>query len=289
MNLKSKSNQLEYMKVRFITFRYLLFYFSTRSPFYSKIKVFIWFVVRLLFRVFFGVEGARKIMKRMEKEIVKTKMHDNVIFLNTIEQIVNIHEIYGERKHELLKLDIGKKPVIFDIGAHIGIFSLKYAYKYPNGIVYSIEPERNNFEMLRRNIKLNRLNNVRPLKLALFDKSGYTKLFVDNVESGKHTLIGSGKMWERIKVDMLDNLVRKLNVNSVDLIKIDTEGAEYQILLGGIKTLKKFRPSLIIETHPWKDKNCDKKISRLLKDLSYNFKIFGNKGSIIFAWHRNER
>jgi len=87
-------------------------------------------------------------------------------------------------------------------------------------------------------------------------------------------------------VTTLDKLVKKLNLKSIDLIKIDTEGAEYSILVGGMKTLKKFRPKLIIETHPWIDKDCNKKILKLLNSINYNLKIFRNRNEaiIIYAW-----
>jgi len=75
----------------------------------------------------------------------------------------------------------------------------------------------------------------------------------------------------------LDKLVRRLNLKSISLIKIDTEGAEYPILLGGIRTIKNFRPNLIIETHPWNYRGCNEKILKLLRKINYNLRILKEK------------
>jgi len=224
-------------------------------------------------------------IKHIEDQIVESKMKDGAIFLNTIEQLSNLHEIYGEEKDEKIKRRLPSSPIIFDIGSHIGIYTIRKAIEYPNGVVYSVEPEQKNFEMLRKNIKLNNLNNVVPINIALFDREGYMKLFIDNFRSSEHTLIKrTNKPYKLVKVTTLEKLARKIKPSSIDLVKIDTEGAEYPILLGGIQILKKFKPFLIIETHPWIDKDCDKKILKLLKRLGYTTKLVKYEGSVIFAW-----
>ena len=281
------------MRTRFITFKVTMFYLATKSPLRSKLRVIIWFLYRLFLRLILDFKRMKARIKHVEDQIIESKMKDGAVFLNTIEQLSNLYEIYCKERDEKIKWKLPINPIIVDVGSHIGIYSIRKAIEYPSGLIYSIEPEKKNFEMLKRNIKLNNLKNVIPINIALFDREGHMKLYLDNFGSGQHTLIKKAKRsYKLVKVTTLKNLVRKIKPPSIDLIKIDTEGAEYPIILGGVSILRKFKPFLIIETHPWNDKNCDKKILKLLKRLGYAAKLVKYdgpakyEGSVIFAWQK---
>jgi FkbM family methyltransferase len=202
-------------------------------------------------------------------------MQDNSKFIHSIEEISNLYEIYGEKKQEKIKFK-QISGVIIDIGAHIGIFSIKFAKKYKEE-VYAIEPEKENFEKLKTNIKLNNLQkNIHPIRIAIFDKKGFMRLGLSQFGSGAHSLFNkTGITSERVRVTTLDYMRKKLN-KKIALIKIDTEGSEYKILMSSLKTLKKDKPKLIIETHPIYDAKIDNKILSLLRQLKYNFRKSGN-------------
>ena len=79
-----------------------------------------------------------------------------------------------------------------------------------------------------------------------------------------------GKGTYRVKSIKLDDVIRRLNIKKVDLIKIDVEGAEYRVLRGGIRILKKVNPKLVIEIHENLGVNKD----IILKFLSkFNYKV----------------
>src|SRR3989338_3323566 len=65
-----------------------------------------------------------------------------------------------------------KDDVVIDVGAHIGIFALNASLIVPKGKVYAIEPCRSTYNLLRRNIKLNELENIVTFNFALSDKEG---------------------------------------------------------------------------------------------------------------------
>ena len=73
--------------------------------------------------------------------------------------------------------------VIIEIGAHIGAFALYVGSKAPQGKIYAIEACRETYELLERNVKRNELKSVIPVRLALSDREGTTKLFY-NQERG---------------------------------------------------------------------------------------------------------
>jgi FkbM family methyltransferase len=273
------------MKTELITLRQTLFYLRTKSPIKSKIEVIKWFLFRIPVRIILDFKSMKRRLRNIENKEIFSRMHDGATIIHTIEQLSNLYEIYGIRRQERFKFD--DKPLyIIDIGAHIGIYTIKMALENPHSLIYSIEPEEKNFKKLRKNLRINKIKNVVPLRLALSNKEGYINLYIDEFGSGQHSLFKKTKYYEKIRVTTLDKLIRRLNLKSISLIKIDTEGAEYYILLGGIKSLKIFKPNLIIETHPWNDKGCNERIVRLLRKIGYNLKIFKEKDSSlnIYAW-----
>jgi FkbM family methyltransferase len=108
------------------------------------------------------------------------------------------------------------------------------------------------YNCLMKNIRLNRLNNIMPFKLALWSseatlklygtKGYYTSalskvdLFKNLIQQKKLELI---KEYE-IKTIKLDDLIKNINLNKVDWIKIHVKGSECEVILGSMNTLKWF-------------------------------------------------
>lgn len=140
--------------------------------------------------------------------------------------------------------------VILDCGANIGIYALRAALCGTNR-VFSIEPNPLVFNRLMKNIKTNNLTNVIALNTGIGSAKGKTKLYWGNSTTG-----GSIKPDSRhrenntvdIEITTLDDIVERYNINSIDLIKLDVEGSEYEALIGAEKTLSKTK-RLILEFH----------------------------------------
>lgn len=154
-----------------------------------------------------------------------------------------------------------------DVGAHYGKYTLKFSHAAgEKGKVYAIEPDPHNFEVLNKNILLNKLKNVVALRVALSNYDGEGELFIHQKETpATHNsfLTGSckeqpsSKEWigpahaniKKIKVMKIDTLVSEYDISQVDIIKIDTEGGEPKILEGAKKTLDEFSPLIYAEVH----------------------------------------
>lgn len=152
------------------------------------------------------------------------------------------YEIEHQRKiSELLK----PGNVFWDIGAHVGYFSLLASSLVgPDGKVYAFEPFARNAALLQKHIELNSINNVQLLELAVADKVGQASFQESDKSSmGKISTAGTTV----VKTTTIDDLVFNQKLTPPTLIKIDVEGLQDEVLLGGLKTLETYHPSILVE------------------------------------------
>jgi FkbM family methyltransferase len=141
---------------------------------------------------------------------------------------------------------------VVDVGANIGYYTVLGAKAVGSaGKVYAFEPDPTGFGLLAKNVKTNGFANVIAEQKALSDKPGKLKLYLDAVNKGDHRIYQTGNR-PSIDIDAvtLDGYLGKAG-RKVDLIKIDTQGAEVVILRGMKETLRQ-NPSvkLLIEFWP---------------------------------------
>ena len=173
--------------------------------------------------------------------------------------------------------------IVVDIGAHMGRYTIISSKRVgANGKVVAIEAHPSNFEMLNSNIKLNQLTNVIPLNYAAYSKETKIKLYLPDEESGytMHHSIMSNYVFTKYKdktedkfvevsANTLDYLLQLNEITDVNWVKIDVEGAEFEVLKGASNVLSKSKDiALLIEVH---GKDTYEPIIESLR--SHNFKI----------------
>jgi FkbM family methyltransferase len=180
--------------------------------------------------------------------------------------IAHLSNFY-ERETTNLLLDLNPETFV-DVGTHIGRFSLILANK--GSRVVSIEPSKDNFRALNKNIKLNNLQDkIKAINIGCSDKNGKTVLYFVPQNEGLTSLEKrGGARKEIINVKTLDSLCKSLNVsiNANDVIKVDVEGFELNVLKGASNILKKGKSLLIIEIT---DKAREKSIKDYLSKFGY--------------------
>ena len=149
-----------------------------------------------------------------------------------------------------------------DIGANVGTHSLLMA-QYCTGIVLAFEPASDIFFRLEKNILANNMNSkIQAYQLGISDKSETLHYASTNKNPGNGHLFKArnelqfndpnhlGEIFSDIMCDSLDNQMVRLSdqLTSVDFVKIDIESMEYLAVLGGMATITKFMPALLIET-----------------------------------------
>jgi FkbM family methyltransferase len=177
-----------------------------------------------------------------------------------------VKESYELYMKDVIKLKSGN--VFVDIGAHAGKYSF-YASRQvgDSGLVIAIEPHPKNMQNLKKGIKLNRLTNITEIQKACSNYQG--KGFLKEYElSAKHELTKITTQ-TKVEVDTLDSILNHLHLRRVDAVKIDVNGAEYEVLQGAHETLAKFKPLLILEVAV----DLKKTIFKYLGELGYKHKI----------------
>jgi len=129
--------------------------------------------------------------------------------------------------HNFLKIKPG--DVVFDVGANMGSFAIYAAKK--GARVYAFEPIKENYNRLIANIKLNHLEqSITAFEYGIYSHSGTQSLHIsDNNKGGHSVLDNGGHSAVEITIKRLADVFAELGVSSVDLLKIDIEGAEYEI------------------------------------------------------------
>ena len=88
----------------------------------------------------------------------------------------------------------------------------------------------------------------------------------------------------RFKATTLDEWVESSGITRIDFIKIDTEGAELEILKGGLNCLKRFKPKLLVEAHTFVEESLLPNVEELLKSLGYSCeRILRHPATMIYA------
>lgn len=157
-----------------------------------------------------------------------------------------LNQIFLDRE---LDVELPFEPqLIVDGGANVGYASVFYANKYPKSRIIAIEPSAANFEMLQKNIR--EYKNVHPIRAGLW--SSDAALVIDNPGA----LFASLRVREAGATDpesfpgiSIPSLMASLQVEKIDLLKLDIEGAEERLFAEKSREWIGRVQALVIELH----------------------------------------
>ncbi len=183
---------------------------------------------------------------------------------------------------------VKEEMVIFDIGANVGLYSLTAAAKMKDSIkIYAFEPAEIPLNRLNDNIELNNFKNISVHNVGVSDREGTVEFNI--CEDDAYNSIGSSPMQEiskkvEINVTSINSFCQANNIDRIDIIKIDTEGAELLILRGGGEIFESENaPILFCEYNRLTASGYDYTLRDYEEQLkAYNYKIFEIKeGNLI--------
>ena len=180
---------------------------------------------------------------------------------------------YEIGKRQAFETAIPEGAVVYDIGANVGYYSLMAAVvSGSKGHVYAFEPLPRNVDYLRKHVTLNKMTDrITVFDVAVSDKTGEAAFDLGASTSMGH-LAETGEI--KVKQVRLDDMVASGEIKAPDYMKVDVEGAEYDVLNGARALLAQYKPVIFLDTHNREAHNATVK---LLNELDYEIYCLDGK------------
>ena len=174
--------------------------------------------------------------------------------------------------------------VFYDIGANVGFHSMLANTILTDGKIFAFEPMPAVREIFEKHISLNKKfitkNNIKLLPIAISDAEKEVEFSNDINHRDSNTYITDSYVFygtaKKIKVQCqaIDDLIKQ-GYEKPDIIKIDVEGAEYDVLVGAKNTLMQYQPNILLATHDCHLPGVRQKCVQFLEELGYHLQYTG--------------
>lgn len=205
-------------------------------------------------------------------------------------EIRMVNEIWNLKVYDSLLRNIREGSTVIDIGANIGVFSIKAARAAKNVKVFSYEPFPKSFAGLKENIRLNGLEgNVFLKNVAVAGKRSELELFFRPWDPGGVSIHKYGDKTElksiKVPAVALEDVFRENKIATCGFMKIDCEGAEESILMDTPKSLFNRIQSITLEWHYDLNKLSIEEFQSFLEDLGYKTR-YNPSTLTLYAQHK---
>ncbi len=169
-------------------------------------------------------------------------INDQIFYAHTLDRVIALvllkFGILEKREMDLFKKTVKKGWTVLDIGANIGYPSLLFSKLVgEGGKVIAFEPDKNNIQMLGKNIKANNCKNIIVVPMAVSDHTGVGTLYISDFHSGDHRIYDiEGEKRKTLNIDTirLDDYFK--SGSKIDFIQMDVQGSE-ELVFKGMKRL----------------------------------------------------
>ncbi len=190
-------------------------------------------------------------------------------------------EIFIKRIYDI-PLHFTPKTII-DAGGNIGLASLFFKWKYPESEIVALEIEEENFQLLSKNLAT--YQDIKPLKKGLYSKNGFLKIYNLTKENDSNSFMVEEtdvKGPDTIESVTVDAIMKEQGWETLDILKIDIEGAEKEIFSKDISAWLPKVKTIMVEPHDRLIKDCSKTIFNALRP--YDFQMFtSTESTLIFT------
>ncbi len=180
----------------------------------------------------------------------------------------------------------GKKlKMCLEIGGNVGLCAYYFAQHFDE--VISLEPNQEVLDLMNHMLEFNKITNVKTLKQALYIENGQFPLWKNESNKTMSSLnkaIHDGKSEpEKVETITLDKLFADNNIEHCDLLKLDCEGAEYEVLGHESFSLVADKIDCIIgESHAWANRNKNQ-LKESLQNRGFDFKWLPHDADLFIA------
>jgi FkbM family methyltransferase len=222
---------------------------------------------------FYGMREGSSIffsLVRKKKGLYKVKgrfSHTGIGLRDNVSDKAIFKQVFLEKQYVNPFFDIPGAATIIDAGANIGASVLWFAHQFPGASIVAVEPEKSNFELLRANTAHDQ--RVIPLQAAIWYKA--EPVIIANPDDQAASFnVETGVTASGIDGITIDSIMAERGWNTIDILKMDIEGAEKIIFsqpnipwLGKVKVL-------IIELHDQSRPGCAMTFFKALQKYEYN-------------------
>lgn len=221
-------------------------------------------------------------------KILTKKIYDATIYLEETNGLNTYATDISPMFEWMEEFQWSPDPVILDVGANIGLFSLAYASIFKNAQIHSFEPVGFIFDFFVENLSFNPhlSSNIHPHNFGLSDREENQSLSIPT--SNQHirykndddirlfSILGESKTRFEANLTTIDQWVDNFRISKVDFIKIDVEGYEYRVLQGASKTLSALRPVVMFELNQLTLSLCERTEEEYIKFCeAHDYEVFG--------------
>lgn len=220
--------------------------------------------------------GSLRIINPLKSNEINIRNSINAIGNIILPEYLCEYSIGQESPYEHGLVQLRKDDVLFDLGANVGVYSAVGINK--GAKVFSFEPDCSLHKYIKENTSINGEESV-IVPLAVSDCCGKTDFYINTDSRAANSLFVRDSHIEKVSVNTItiDSFVKENDINRIDFIKADIEGAERHMLEGARETIRKFSPKLSLCTYHLSDDV--KVLTEMIMDINFNYKI-------VYGWKK---
>lgn len=177
-------------------------------------------------------------------------------------------------------IKIEPPKTLLDGGANIGLASVFFANLYPHALIIAVEPDEENFRALKRNTAL--YPNIRPEKTALWPTSTFLRIQNTN-DSGWAFQVAETSPEDSgaFKASSIPQVMEDFGISHIDLLKLDVEGAEYELFHSHYEQWLEHVNHIVIEFHDWAKPESSRSVYRTIAQYPFTTTVLN--GMLLFS------
>jgi len=200
-------------------------------------------------------------------------------FREKTDDLGTLSEVFDGKVYDPKWFSLEKNSIktIIDVGGLIGSFTLWAQQSFPNASIFTYEPDPDSFEILCKNIDLvdSKKERIHPFNYAVWSENSTMKLYRSKVDTAESSIIFDHSLFENqpkeesidVKTKSISEIIDSIS-KPIDIIKLDCEGAEYEILYSLDESKLSSIRHIVMEVHF--TNNEDSKVKDLVKYLRKN-------------------